>query len=158
MWTAEWWEKIQECIPAGRVVALVILASDKTQLSVFSGDKNAWPVYLSIGNISKKLRRSPSSHAMILIGYLPVSKLECFSKNNCSISGYQLFHDAMRSLLQPLIEVGLNRVKMTCADGLVQHIHPILAAYIADHPKQCLVTCVKENFCPKCHIGPGEHG
>lgn len=95
---------------------------------------------------------------MILVGYLPVSKLKCFLKSNHSISGYQLFHDAMRSLLQPLIEAGLNGIKMTCADGLVWHIHPILAAYIADHPEQCLVTCVKENFCPKYCISPGESG
>ena len=34
-------------------MAPVILPSDKMSLSVFSGDKKAWPVYLTIGNISK---------------------------------------------------------------------------------------------------------
>jgi hypothetical protein len=71
---------IQTRLPKGVVIAPVILASDKTQLSNFSGDKSAWPVYLTIGNISKKLRRSPSSHANILLGYIPTATLHCFSK------------------------------------------------------------------------------
>ena len=41
----------------GAVVTLVILSSDKTSLSVFSRDKKAWPVYLTIGNISKDIQR-----------------------------------------------------------------------------------------------------
>ncbi|EKM57347.1 uncharacterized protein PHACADRAFT_194904 [Phanerochaete carnosa HHB-10118-sp] len=137
MWTAEWWPQIQERLPPGAVVAPVILSSDKTQLSAFSGDKTAWPVYLSLGNISKDLRRSPSSHAMILIGYLPVAKLACFSKEKRPRASYQLFHDCMRSLLRPWV---------------VRTVHPILAAYITDHPEQCLLTCVKENRCPKCLV------
>ena len=72
----------------GAVVAPVILSSDKTSLSVFSGDKKAWPVYLTIGNISKDVRRRVSAHTTILIGYLPVSKLECFQKKTRSLAGY----------------------------------------------------------------------
>ena len=64
-WTADWWWKAHvsnhsrfnggfkkntpypKKIPKGGVVALVILASDKTQLTQFQGDKSAWPVYLT---------------------------------------------------------------------------------------------------------------
>ena len=48
-------------LPAGVTIAPVILSSDKTQLSRFSGDKQAWPVYLTLGNIPKELRRKPES-------------------------------------------------------------------------------------------------
>jgi hypothetical protein len=41
-------------IPEGGVVAPIILASDKTQLMAFGGDKKAWPVYLTISNITKE--------------------------------------------------------------------------------------------------------
>ncbi|KAI0682098.1 hypothetical protein BC835DRAFT_1409647 [Cytidiella melzeri] len=106
MWSGAWWEKVQKLLEEGATLVPVILASNKTQLSNFSSNKSAWPVYLSIGNISKAVQRSPSSHATVLIGYLPVSKMECFSKAKRSSSVYQLFHDCMRSLLAPLIKAG----------------------------------------------------
>ncbi|HEV7736460.1 MAG TPA: hypothetical protein VGO47_03695, partial [Chlamydiales bacterium] len=66
-------------LPSGATVVPVILASDKTQLSQFGGDKQAWPVYISIGNIQKAIRRQLSKRAMILLGYMPVTKLECIT-------------------------------------------------------------------------------
>ena len=45
----------QGCLPDGATIAPIILSSDKTQLSVFQGDKSAWLVYLTIGNISKEV-------------------------------------------------------------------------------------------------------
>ena len=106
-------------LPEGVVVAPVILSSDKMALSVFSGDKKAWPVYLTIGNILKNIRRRVSAHAMILIGYLPVSKLECFQKKTRAVTGYRLFHYAMSLLLRPLVDAGRQGKEMVCTDGLV---------------------------------------
>ncbi|KAG2352314.1 hypothetical protein BDR07DRAFT_1466456 [Suillus spraguei] len=54
MWTGDWWCDKQKQLLKGATIAPVILASDKTCLSQFRGDKSAWPVYLSIGNIAKE--------------------------------------------------------------------------------------------------------
>ncbi|KAI6102035.1 hypothetical protein EDD16DRAFT_1696689 [Pisolithus croceorrhizus] len=141
MWTGNWWWETQHCLPSGGTVAPVILVSDKTELSHFKGDKNAWPVYLSIRNLSKEVCCQPSCHTSILLGYLPVSKLKSF---DC------LFHYCMRRILQPLVDAGQNGVEMVCTDGQIRRVFPILAAYVGDHPEQCLIAYCAENQCPKC--------
>ncbi|KAJ7697259.1 hypothetical protein B0H17DRAFT_1197650 [Mycena rosella] len=137
MWTGNWWWTIQELLPKGSTLAPIILASDKTQLTRFSGDKQAWPVYLIVGNIDKQTRRAPSSRATILIGYIPVSKFEIFSKKQRSGVSHQFFHDCMSSMLKSLKAAGSAGMEMDCA---------------------CLVCCCMENSCPGCSCGPKERG
>jgi len=145
-------------LPVGATIAPVILSSDKARLSQFRGDKSAWPVYLMIGNIAKDVRRKPSSHATVLIGYIPVGKFDCFSDKTHPLAHYRTFHYAMSILLESMAEAGKNGVLTACTDGQGRHVFPILATYVADYPKQCLVACCMENRCPVCKVEPKKRG
>ena len=133
-------------------MAPVIITTDKTQLTQFSGNKAAYPVYLTIGNIPKATHHKPSKHACILITYLSVEKIDRSRMNDQEHRSQvqRIFHESMRIVLEPLINAGTNGVEMTSSDGGVRQVHPILTCYVADYPEQCLVACTKYGTCVKC--------
>ncbi|KAJ3818974.1 hypothetical protein F5880DRAFT_1510524 [Lentinula raphanica] len=163
MWEGKWWQftqlkRKQDLLPRGATVAPLIIATDKTQLTQFSGSKQAYPVYLTLGNIPKALRRQPSQQACVLLAYLPVDKMpkDGLPKRELSSRYQRLFHEAMRLILAPLREARRKAVELVGGDGAVRRVYPILASYVADFPEQCLVTCSKYGTCPKCQVPAAE--
>ncbi|KAG2140010.1 hypothetical protein BD769DRAFT_1626352 [Suillus cothurnatus] len=143
MWTADWWGEKQKALPEGATIAPIILSLDKMTLSQFQGNKSAWPVYMSIGNIAKAKRHQASAHATMLIGYLPAVKLDCFMPEERSLAGYRLFHHCIGLLLHPLIAAGNDGMEMACANSWIHH---------------CVVACCKQNQCMKCLVVAEERG
>lgn len=141
-------------------MAPVIVATDKTQLTQFSGNKVAYPVYMTLGNIPRSIRRKPSKHACVLVAYLSVSKSvgEGLTKKQKSARIQQIFHDSLRVVLEPLKKAGMEGMEVAFGDGYVRRVYPILACYSADYPEQCLVTCCKYGTCPKCDVEEDELG
>jgi hypothetical protein len=54
----------------------VILAVDKTQLSLLLGDVAAWLVYIMIGNLSREARRRKTTPGTLLAGFIPTTRLD----------------------------------------------------------------------------------
>lgn len=163
MSTGDWWWRTQVCflldlvmfvnsrcqesLPEGSTVIPVMLGSDKTQLTVLAGDKVAWPVYLSIGNISSKVRNTPSRKAWLLFAYLPAINFvegANHSQRNSTLI-YRLFHQCMEFLLRPLVMAGRNGILWSDSKGDERRCFPLLAAYIADHPEQTLINIALQN-------------
>lgn len=57
----------------GSMFVPIILGSDKTTVSVGTGNNEYWPVYLSIGNIHNNVRRA-HRNGVVLLGFLSIPK------------------------------------------------------------------------------------
>ncbi|KAI0801485.1 hypothetical protein C8Q74DRAFT_1314617 [Fomes fomentarius] len=140
--TGKWWWSTQEQLEAEHpraTVVPIIISSDKTQLTLI-GNKTAYPVYMTLGNLPKDIRCKPSRHAA------------------CRRTIANLFHTCMSHVLEPLKDVGITGILLTSGDGVWRHGHPILATYVADYQEQVLVTGIKTGECPKCLIPCTEVG
>ena len=147
-----------ESIQPGATVIPVILSTDKTQLTLFRG-KSAYPVYLTIGNIPKHIRRKPSRHAQILITYIPTTKLETFTNQTGQRRAMaNLYHFCMKFIVSPIKAYGETGIPMMSGDGVWRRCHPIYSVFVGDHPEQALVTCTHSNRCPKCLVPYDELG
>ena len=131
-------------MPDGSTVVPVILGSNKTMLSTLSGDKTAWPVYLSIGNLSKAKRQSVKTNGLILIGLLP--KCPNGPKTHTNRFAY---HESIATILGALEEPAKNGLAVLCADGRTRHAFPRIASFLADYPEQCTITMVNNGWCPR---------
>ncbi|KAJ3575317.1 hypothetical protein NP233_g1175 [Leucocoprinus birnbaumii] len=155
MHTGKWWWNTQKSVEretrrTGCTIVPVMLSSDKTQLTTFC-NKVAYPVYLTIGNLPKHIRRKPSQQAQVLVAYLPTTKLEHITNlTSQRRMMLNMFHSCMKFIVQPLEKAGREGVCMVSGDGLARWCFPILAMYIGDYPEQVLVTLVKTGECPVC--------
>ena len=137
----------------------VICASDTTHLTNFSGDKKAWPIYLTIGNIRSTTRNKPTAMAMILLALLPVPpKLKNSRDSTVSAENNAVIHYVLAAVLEGLSEAGKNGITLDCADGQRRHCFPVLCAWIADHMEPVLLQNIKNNSCPRCKVPPERLG
>ena len=127
--------RTQSLLPEGSALAPVIISTDKTQLTQFSGNKSAYPVYMTLGNIPKDLRRKPSEHVCVLIGYLSVDKIDSIGltdrKHRALVQ--KLFHKSIQLILEPLIEAGKEGIDVTGGDGKVRRVHRGLPGAVPSH-------------------------
>ncbi|KAF8833373.1 hypothetical protein BDN67DRAFT_992852 [Paxillus ammoniavirescens] len=144
MHTGNWWWQTQKELEKekpGAMIILVILSSDKTQITMFC-NKSAYPVYMTIRNIPKEIRRKPSWKAHILLAYLPTTRLE------------HITNEAARKRTS----AGCDGMPIASRDGAIHQGHLLLACYIGDYPEQVLVCGTKTRECPKCDIAGTELG
>ena len=95
---------------AGAAVAPVITTTDKTQLMQFSGNKSAYPIYMTLSNLPCTLRHKPSEHACILISYLSCNKIdsEGLSERKKHALVQQLFHSSVHTILDVTTTVDIR--------------------------------------------------
>ncbi|KZT20962.1 hypothetical protein NEOLEDRAFT_1074287 [Neolentinus lepideus HHB14362 ss-1] len=155
MHTGRWWWGTQKALdkekPGGTIIP-VIISSDKTQVTLF-GNKAAYPIYMTIGNLPKEIRRKPSRGGHVLLGYLPTTRLDHITNKAARRRTIgNLFHSCVRRILRPLKKAGELGLAMASGDGVYRRVHPIFATFVGDYPEQLLVAGVKMGECPKCRV------
>ncbi|KAI9068635.1 hypothetical protein FKP32DRAFT_1561245 [Trametes sanguinea] len=159
--TGEWWWATQEELDRerpGATIIPIIISSDKTQLTLF-GSKMAYPVYMTIGNLPKDIRRKPSRQGQILLAYLPATSLSHITGTESRRRALaNLFHACLTLALAPLKQAGIEGIELRTGDGAIHRGHPIFAMHVGDYPEQVLVTGCKRGECPKCPVPPDDVG
>lgn len=117
------------------------MGSDKAHLTEHSGDKSAWPLYLSLGNIHSSVRNKPSTKCWILIAYIPIPVFIDENEKNHGALQQRLFHQCVKLILSSIKEPGEEGVLLCDSHGDVRRCYPRVAAYLADYPEQLLINC-----------------
>ena len=148
----------------------VILGSDKTTVSVATGQNEYYPLYASAAVIQNHIRQA-HRNGLALIGFLsiPKSKLQSAynfmyiiiqdflysaerneqDSNEFRRFRQQLFHASLTKIFQPL-KPWMTKPHVTrCADGHFRHVIYGFGPYIADYPEECLLAGVVSGWCPK---------
>lgn len=175
--TGDWWWKTQvslgdrriivltalkDSIPVGGTVMPIIIYSDATHLTNFSGDKKAWPIYMTIGNIHASTRQAHGMHAMALVALLPVPvKFRKLSAGEHRAQ-QERNHDILQSVIAYLlgsIDVQKDRSFVTmCADGEKRRIYPRIASWNADFPEHITWQGLKDKQCLWCELPNAQFG
>ncbi|KAJ7714662.1 hypothetical protein B0H16DRAFT_1807649 [Mycena metata] len=128
-----------------------VLGSDKTTVSVGTGNTEFYPLYGGIGNIYNSTRRA-HREGLAVMAFLSIPKTTRDHAGSTAFRKFrrQLFHSSLHKILLPL-KPHMTTPRITrCADGHFRRVVYGLGPYIADYPEQALLTCIVQNWCPRC--------
>ncbi|KAI0349284.1 hypothetical protein OH77DRAFT_1584128, partial [Trametes cingulata] len=135
----------------GAMFVPISLGSDKTTVSVATGQNEYYPLYLLNGNVLNSVRRA-HRNAVVPIAFLAIPKTE--RKHNDSIPfrkfRRQLFHTSVSTVLSSLRPGMTTPEVVQCPDAHYRRAIYGLAPYIADYPEQVLASCIVQGWCPTC--------
>ncbi|KAJ6603945.1 hypothetical protein B0H10DRAFT_1922992 [Mycena sp. CBHHK59/15] len=135
----------------GSTFVPIILGSDKTTVSVATGQNEYYPLYMSNGLVHNGVRRA-HRNAVTLIGFLAIPKTDRENQDSTEFRTFRrnLFHGSLRHILQSL-KPGMTVPEVArFADGHYRRVIYGLGPYIADYPEQVLLACVVQGWCAKC--------
>ncbi|KAJ3925536.1 MAG: hypothetical protein NXY57DRAFT_967666 [Lentinula lateritia] len=133
--------KMQSQYPEGATLLGVVLSSDKTTVSVITGNWVAHPLLISLANIDSDLLSKALLHLFSLLALLPVPK---YIERKTSIRGVlenQLYHECMDIVLELLKVTAHIGCMMSNPVGQLRVCYTPLASAIVDTPEASLIAC-----------------
>jgi len=144
-----------------------VLGSDKTTVSVATGQNEYYLLYISIGNVHNCVQCAHHG-AVSLVGFLTIPKSKAIPIltapvliiSDCTSADAeysdtvafwkfrrQIFHLSLAMILKSL-KPGMTEPEVVhCADGHLQHVIYGLGSYIADYPEQVILACIVSGWC-----------
>ena len=146
------------------MIQAVILASDETHLTNFSGSKVFHALYMTLGNIYGHIRRQPQSGAWLLLCHpsftktlldltSPQSHIILNKNEAASLPGIlkqHLYHESMAIVIAPLCPPHRKPHLVQGPGNKVHYSMPCLLGYIADMEEQFMIACVTPKACRVC--------
>lgn len=148
------------------MLVTIILGSDKTTVSVATGNVEYWPLYLSIGNLHNGARRG-HRNGVLPIGFLAIPKSQYNYCSVCVCTDFsigsrkhdndaafrtfkkELFHRSLEAIFMKIKPAMSTPVLRLCPDGYYRRVIYDFGPYIADYPEQVLLSCIVSGWCCK---------
>ncbi|KAG8832778.1 hypothetical protein FRC17_000651 [Serendipita sp. 399] len=147
VFTGDWTWRLQESLPTGATLIPIILGSDKTHLTQLGGNKHAWPVYLTIGNIQSQTRNKLSNRTWIPVAYIPTPSFLDPTEIHSTLQA-RLYHQCLRIVFAPLYRLGNSGIPLTDSRGDVRDCYLRIAIHQADLPEQNMINIAPHNLSP----------
>ncbi|KAL1732578.1 hypothetical protein EV714DRAFT_206250 [Schizophyllum commune] len=141
----------------GAVYCPTIFGSDKTTVSVATGQNDFYPLYMSNGLVHNTVRRAHGA-AVTLIGFLSIPKTDKAHKDSAAFRAFRrkLFHASLRHILL-VLKPGMKTPEIVrYGDGHYRKTMYGIGPYIADYPEQVLLACIVQGWCPRCTARPDD--
>ncbi|KAE9391917.1 hypothetical protein BT96DRAFT_1000839 [Gymnopus androsaceus JB14] len=134
--------EMQKELPKGATLLGTVLSSNKTTISVITGNCVAHPLLISLANIDTELRSKASQHLFNLLALIPIPKFIEKKKSVQSILENCLYHLCLDIVLQPLRIAALIGCLMDDPVGQTRFCYTLCASFIVDMPEASLISCV----------------
>ncbi|KAJ7648793.1 hypothetical protein DFH06DRAFT_1423544, partial [Mycena polygramma] len=141
----------------GAMYTPLFFGSDKTTVSVATGDVEYHPGYLSLGNLHNTLRRGHRNGVVPFV-FLAIPKSDRKYDNDTDFRTFkrQLYHASLAAVLSTLKPGMTTPVVRRCPDGHFRRVIYDFAPFIADYPEQVMLAGIVQNWCAKCTALPND--
>jgi len=159
--------EVKATLRPGDTLVPMIFMSDGRHLSNFAGDKNQWPVYMTIGNLSSKIRQMASAHTIVMVALLPIPIKNCNLPqkrlDELRQTNGEVLNEVLRRVPQlltfeqnPNAESGYYNV--LCADGNFRRCKPVVAEWLPDVLQYSDLHHLERHVCFWCESPKNELG
>ncbi|VDC00906.1 unnamed protein product [Peniophora sp. CBMAI 1063] len=151
-------DHLQSCLHDGETLLGIITSSDKTPLTVGTGNKQMYPFLLGLANIHGAVRLKASSHAYSVAAYLPTPKFRNVPAGVQSTLASRVYHFCVDIVTQSLKDACRRSQFLPGPDGKLRLCRTPLVASVDDRPEQVLIACTMHNQSSVTHATSKQFG